>query len=104
MIRSAGPTNRKFQFARLLADDIISGGGEPLLPVKRGKTARQKLQRAFAAELLCPSAALRDMLPTAPNDDDLEAVARRFEVSPLLVRTILVNKGILPRERLIEPV
>lgn len=70
------------------------------MPVTRAKTARQKLQRAFAAELLCPSQALQDMLPQDPEDDDVEGAARHFEVSPLLVRTSLVNKGLLPRDRL----
>jgi hypothetical protein len=99
MIRSPYPTNRRFHFARLLVDDILAGGDESLLPVTRAKTARQKLQRAFAAELLCPFAALQGMLPPTPDEDDVEAAARHFDVSPLLVRTSLVNKGLLPRER-----
>jgi hypothetical protein len=100
MIRSSRPTNRRFQLARLLADDIIAADTDTLLPLTRAKTARQKLQRAFAAGLLCPYDALRDMLPARPDDEDMEAAARRFEVSPLLVRTMLVNKGVLSRERL----
>jgi len=102
MIRSPYPSNRRFHFARLLADDILAGSDESLLPVTRAKTARQKLQRAFAAELLCPFAALQEMLPPAPDDDDVETAARHFDVSPLLVRTLLVNKGVLPRERIAE--
>jgi hypothetical protein len=100
MIRSPYPSNRRFQLARLLADDIFAGSGETLLPVTRAKTARQKLQRAFAAELLCPFKELGGMLPSTPDDEDVENAARHFDVSPLLVRTSLVNKGILPRERL----
>ena len=100
IIRSPFATNRRFQFARLVADDILAGSGDRLLPVTRAKTARQKLQRAFAAELLCPRQALQGMLPSEPDDEDLETAARHFDVSPLLVRTSLVNKGMLPRERL----
>ncbi|WP_295884477.1 hypothetical protein [uncultured Thiohalocapsa sp.] len=99
-LRSPYPTNRRFQLARLLADDILVGDDESVLPVTRAKTARQKLQRAFAAELLCPFEELREMLPASPDDDDLEDAARHFDVSPLLVRTTLVNKGVLPRGRL----
>jgi hypothetical protein len=100
IIRSPYPSNRRFHFARLLADDILAASAERLLPVTRAKTARQKFQRAFAAELLCPFEELQGMLPAAPDDDDVETAARHFEVSPLLVRTSLVNKGTLPRERL----
>jgi hypothetical protein len=100
IIRSPFPSNRRFHFARLLADDILAASGERLLPVTRAKTARQKFQRAFAAELLCPFEELQSMLPAAPDDDDVETAARHFEVSPLLVRTSLVNKSRLPRERL----
>jgi hypothetical protein len=76
------------------------GGLSLRCPLTRAKTARQKFQRAFAAELLCPFEELQGMLPAAPEDDDVETAARHFEVSPLLVRTSLVNKGTLPRERL----
>jgi hypothetical protein len=100
IIRSPHPTNRRFQLARLLADDIVLGNRESVLPVTRARTARQKLQRAFAAELLCPFEELRAMLPSRPDDDDMEHAARHFDVSPLLVRTTLVNKGLLPRGRL----
>jgi hypothetical protein len=37
---------------------------------------------------------------TQPGDDDIAEAAAHFEVSPLMVRTTLVNKGELDRETL----
>ena len=56
----------------------------------------QKFERSFATEFLCPWAELDD----ATDEDVLEDVAERYGVSPLLVRTSLVNKGKIPRYRL----
>ena len=99
LIRSQHPTGRRFQFARLLADQIVAGAEESLLPATKAKTARQKLQRSFAAELLCPYAELEGMLPASPDDEDIEQAARHFDVSPLLVKSSLVNKGAMGRDR-----
>jgi hypothetical protein len=71
------------------------------LPATTAKTSRQKFQRAFAQEFLCPVDALIKRLGTShPEDDEIEAAAKHFQVSPLLVRTTLVNHEILPRDQL----
>jgi Zn-dependent peptidase ImmA (M78 family) len=71
----------------------------------RSKTARQKFQRAFAQALLCPHEDLVDYVGTEnPSGDDLSAAARHFRVSEQVVRTILVNKDIIGRERLEDQV
>ena len=92
-------TSRRFTLARLVGDHIATPEQERLLPGTRAATHRQKFQRAFAQELLCPADALRDFLPAeTPDDDDIAAAAGHFAVSPLTIANILVNKGIVGRE------
>ena len=57
-----------------------------ILSAARGHDER--VANAFAAELLAPAEGIREMLTVLGKQDDstLEAVARRFRVSPLLVR------------------
>lgn len=101
--RSRRLENRRFALSRLVADHLIAPLGDVLLPATDARTSRQKLQRAFAQELLCPINALKDFLginalqdsPLA--DDDIDEAAAHFEVSPLVIKTALVNK------RLMEP-
>jgi hypothetical protein len=52
------------------------------------RSQEEKVARAFAAELLAPAGGIRYILDELGSSDDnaLEAVARHFEVSPLLVR------------------
>lgn len=74
---------------------------ERLLPATDTQTFRQKFQRAFAQAFLYPFDALQDKLGTkTPDDDDIADAAEYFQVSPLLVRHVLVNKGVLERDGL----
>lgn len=92
--------DRRFELMRSLGDAIWTGNS-PLGPVARSGTARQKFQRAFAASLLCPPDALRDYLQTDdPTDEDISEAARHFHVAEKTVRTILVNKRFMERDRL----
>ncbi len=36
------------------------------------------------------------------SEDEIDDIAREYDVSPLAVRTVLVNRGYLPRETLDE--
>lgn len=95
--------SRRFAAARLLGDVLLVQNGEALLPALRSRTYRQKLQRAFAAELLCPNSEVRHRIPdNEANDETQEEVAKEFGVSPMVVRTQLVNKGILSRDELAD--
>lgn len=98
-IRGSRPESRRFRFARLLVEPVVADGDERLFPATRSTTCRQRIQRAFATQLLCPYPELRGMLPEAPTDEDIDAAARQFGVSPLLVGSMLVNKGDLDRDR-----
>jgi hypothetical protein len=105
-LRSRIPAGRRFELARLAADHVYAGGDDRLLPVTRAGTDRQKFQRAYAQELLLPYEELMDRLgqpePGSAEIDDteLDEIAGEYGVSPLVARTVLVNKGILPRETL----
>lgn len=92
--------SRRFALARLIGDHFVSAS-DRLLPATGAKTYRQKYQRAFAQSLLCPFDQLRGYLGDEPlADERVEAAAAHFQVSPLMVHTILVNKGVLDRDLL----
>ncbi|MCK9231149.1 MAG: hypothetical protein RBS58_00025 [Syntrophales bacterium] len=92
-------TGRRFSLARIIGDNLMAAPGERLLPVCETKTQRQKFQRAFAQEFLCPFKDLMEYLgDDAPSDTAIENAAEHFKVSPLLVRTTLVNNSLLDRD------
>lgn len=89
------PQERRFETARMIGDLIASGDvGERLYPTTRSVTARQKLQRAFAAELLLPVAAVHERCAGGPVDEEmLTALAEDYDVSPLLVEHTIRNRA-----------
>ena len=97
------PTSRRFALARLVADHITAPDNESLLPGTRSITSRQKFQRAFAQEFLCPFESLQQQLGyETPSSDDVHSVAEYFNVSPLMIQTTLVNKGVLEQKTLTD--
>jgi len=91
-------TNRRFELARLLGDRIFTPGSEVFLPATRAQTYRQKWQRAFAAELLCPAAALIARIAGDVSSESIEAAAEEFEVADMVVSSLLVDHGMLDRD------
>lgn len=104
VLRARWEAGRRFQLARMLGDGISRGSDEMLLPVTRSYTYRQKAQRAFAAELLCPFEALEGLLDGDYSPDAREEAARHFMVSERTVTTMLVNYGRLDRDELVGDV
>ncbi|MBN2497985.1 MAG: hypothetical protein JXR96_25550 [Deltaproteobacteria bacterium] len=100
VLQSPIVTSRRFALARLIGDRILAKVQEPLVPIMRSYTYRQKRQRAFAAELLCPFEHASQLFDSDFSVDSQEQVAAEYQVSPMLVRTQLVNNGFLPRETL----
>lgn len=95
-------TSRRFALARLVGSLLAAGIKDRLLPVSQAHTQRQKFQRAFAQELLCPFSDLIGYFGDCATDDEaIEDAAESFEVSPLMIRTILVNKRIVSNEALL---
>ena len=101
-LSSRWPADRRFEFSRALGDAIWSEG-ERLGPLTRAKSERQKFQRAFAQSLLCPYEALVAYIGSNISDGALSAAAKHFQVSERLIRSVLVNKGVLQRHRLGDP-
>lgn len=100
VLRSKWRTGRRFELARLLGDRLARPPSGALLPATRAYTYRQKVQRSFAAELLSPFEVVDAMLGDDYSMENQQDVAEHFEVSPLTIRTLLVNHGRLAREEL----
>ncbi len=104
VLRSAWPSGRRFELARLLGDRIVSPFGGWLHPATRAYTYRQKVQRSFAAELLSPFEAVDGMLAGDYSAEAQQDVAEHFGVSDLTIRTLLVAHRRMGREELEEDV
>ncbi len=102
LLRSKWETGRRFELARLLGDHIVYGAKDPMSPATRSSTYRQKVQRAFAAELLSPFKAVDEMLGGDYSMESQQDVAHHFDVSELTVRTLLVNHNRISRSELDE--
>ena len=89
-LRSRWETGRRFDLARLLGDQLLAAG-EPLLPATGAYTYRQKAQRAFAAELLCPYEAVVEFLGTDRSEERCREAAAHFKVSSWAIGALLVN-------------
>jgi hypothetical protein len=98
VLRSGREQERRFAVARLLADRLLDEKGELLHPATRAYTYRQKMQRAFAGEFLCPVNSLLGFLNDDFSDEKQQDAAEHFNVSQLTVQTLLVNNGYLDRE------
>ena len=102
MPSSTRKTTSRFESARIIADDLLAAGaGDTLLAATRSATARQRLQRAFAAEFLLPLPDL-EALGHNPNAEAIEDLAAEYEVSTAMVITRLVNKRRLSRDALFD--
>jgi hypothetical protein len=100
VLKSPLAVNRRFALARLIGDKLLSKKEEGLLPALYSRSHRQKRQRAFAAEFLCPYEEMKERLALDFSDDNQERVATEFAVSSMVVRTQLVKKGDLEPETL----
>ena len=101
-LRSKWETGRRFDLARLIGDRLLHHHArhpaERLLPATRAHSYRQKMQRAFAAELLSPFASVDDMLEGDYSEENQNAVAEYFKVSPMTISWQLVNHRRIDRE------
>lgn len=95
VLRSRWPSGRRFELARLLGDQLMPRGTNRLYPATSAKTYQQQLQRAFAAELLCPFEATLEMLAGDYSEESQMGVAAHFQVSGMTVQTQLLNHGVV---------
>ena len=101
-LNTSYPTNHRFALLRLVGDRLYSPDTDTFLPVTTVKTARQKFQRAYAQEFLCPSDALKDFVGEDFGEEKLDEAAHYFNVSTRLIETTLVNKGYIDRGSLFD--
>lgn len=94
-------TSRRFALLRIIGDHLRYDTADKLLAATEAKTARQKFQRSFAREFLCPFNGLMEILGDAPlTDTKIEEAAEYYGVSPLTVTATLANKGRIDRSEL----
>ena len=92
---------QRFEFARFIGDLLArkQTGTEWLTSTDSG-TWRQKFQRAFAAEFLCPIASLTDRLKGVDAETVIKQAALDFQVSKMTVRYLLANNDLIPHSPL----
>lgn len=99
--RKRHPTAKRFEFCRFLGDYMKVGSESASLPWLASTelaTSRQKYQRAFAAEFLCPISSLTTFLNGDFSESAIEEATSHFEVSERTVESLLINNGyIAPR-------
>lgn len=91
--RNLPSTAHRFTLARALWHYLWEA--EPLFLVTNAYTDRQRRERAFATELLAPAEGIAEMLGTAPEaalPDDIEEIAARLQVSPMVVKHQVDNQ------------
>ncbi|MBF0143723.1 MAG: hypothetical protein HQL59_09745 [Magnetococcales bacterium] len=97
LFRRSSRTGRRFEAARWLGDVLMAPPGDRWLPATDTKTARQKGQRAFAAELLAPIEPLASFLGKELNDPErIEEAGDYFGVSTWAINSQLDNQGLRP--------
>ena len=96
VLNSGRRTTRRFKAARLLGDRMLVETNDRLRPITQAHTYRQKMQRAFAAEFLCPFPSLKDQLAGDYSGKSMGKAAKRFDVSLLLVHAQLADHRLMP--------
>ena len=97
--RKTHPIAQRFELARFVGDYVREkrDNAHAWLVATDLSTTRQKYQRAFAAEFLCPIGSLVEYLDGDFSETALEDAADRFSVSEETVDVLLMTNGYLPR-------
>ena len=94
-LRSSRRTSRRNDLARLIGDrllqDLSRKTGERLYFSTLSSSYRQKMQRSFSAELLCPFAVVDDMIEDDCSEEHQSRIAPEFQVSPFVIQTQLLD-------------
>ena len=91
-LRARGEAGMRFLLCRALGEAIYHRGDALLT---KGTTARQRLNRAFAAEFLAPSSSLAERIPHPTVDgEQVDDLAEEFGVSTRVVQHQLENHRI----------
>lgn len=98
LFRRRNEVGRRFEAARFVADFLGADQTDRWLPLTDAATARQKLQRAFAAEFLCPIDSLKSFLGAEFLPEAFEEAAEHFGISERAVTSHLANHHLIPRD------
>lgn len=92
--RKRSPAGQRFELARFLGEYLrLSTGESRWLASTDLATSRQKYQRAFAAEFLCPIDSLTSFLGGDFSSYAIEEAADKFDVSEQTITNMLLNNG-----------
>ncbi len=92
--RRRNPAGRRFELARFLGEYLSPSTHEARwLASTDLSTSRQKYQRAFAAEFLCPIDSLTSFLGGDFSSYAIEEAAAEFDVSEKTIESLLLNNG-----------
>jgi len=95
--RKRHPLTKRFELARFIGDCILNRSEtERWLTSTDLSTSRQKYQRAFAAEFLCPITGLREFLQDDFSESAIEDAVEHFQVSETTVKSLLANNQLIP--------
>lgn len=95
--RKRNPAGRRFELARFLGEYLRPPIYEARwLASTDLSTSRQKYQRAFAAEFLCPIDALISFLDGDFSSYAIEEAVAEFDVSEKTIESLLLNNGFIP--------
>lgn len=95
--------DRRFELARQFGDAIWENNTQFGI-VSRSKTDRQKFQRAFANNLLCPIDAIHEVVNDPKNKSVRAEASRCLKVRESVIRNQLVYAGYLPFENITQQV
>jgi Zn-dependent peptidase ImmA (M78 family) len=97
--RRRHPVARRFELARFVGDLLyVRGNTDAWLASTDLSTSRQKYQRAFAAEFLCPIDNLKGFLNDDLSEDNIEDAAKHFGISEATVNSLLANNNLIYRD------
>jgi len=95
MPRKRHPVSRRFELSRFIADLVQTRDTPQWLTSTDLSTSRQKFQRAFAAEFLCPIDELKEFLDGDYSESCIEDAAEHYDVSEHTVTSLLANHGLI---------
>jgi len=107
LLSRAHDHGRRFDTARLIGDFLSFDQDDRIMPATNTMTVRQKFQRAFAAEFLCPSEMLKEQYPGGVDQRSLgkviDEISSRYNVAEQVVLHHMENRKVLSQELIESP-
>jgi hypothetical protein len=98
---------RRFDTARLIGDYLSHDRDERIMPATNTMTVRQKFQRAFAAEFLCPSVMIKERYANGIDQRSLgkviDEISSEYNVADQVVLHHMENRKVLSPELIESP-